>query len=128
VRPGGNITGLTVMRTETNVKSLELLKETVSGLSRIAVIFDPATPSHGVGLKAVKVAAPALVLQIQPVAVRSATEFAGAFSAIVRERAGRFWFLIIPHSLPGQNGSRNSRWCTKCHRCLVRGLKWRPED
>src|SRR6187455_3342218 len=96
VRPGGNITGLTIMRTETNVKSLESLKDTIPGLSRVAVIFDPATPSHRVGLKAVEVAAPALGLRIQPVAVRSATEFDGAFSAIVRERAGAVLVLNTP--------------------------------
>ena len=53
-RPGGNITGLSLMMTETNVKGLELFKEAVPGLSRVAVIFDPATPSHGPGLKAVE--------------------------------------------------------------------------
>jgi putative ABC transport system substrate-binding protein len=89
------------MRTEINVKSLELLKETVPGLSRVAVIFDPATPSHGVGLKAVEVAAPALGLRIQPVGVRSASEFAGAFSAIVRERAGAVLVLNTPIFVAG---------------------------
>jgi putative ABC transport system substrate-binding protein len=74
-RPGGNVTGLSLMMTETNVKGLELLKEAVPGLSRVAVIFDPATPSHGPGLKAVEVAGPSLGLQIQPVAVRSVAEY-----------------------------------------------------
>src|SRR4051812_32810666 len=44
-RPGGHITGLSLMMTETSVKGLELLKEAVPRLSRVAVIFDPATPS-----------------------------------------------------------------------------------
>ncbi len=79
-RPGGNITGLSIMMTETNVKGLELLKEAVPGLSRVAVIFDPATPSHGPGLKAVEVAGPTLGLRVQTVAVRNATEYDGAFS------------------------------------------------
>ena len=57
-RPGGNITGLSVMMTETSVKGLELLKEAVPGLARVAVIFDPATPSHGPALKAVEAAGP----------------------------------------------------------------------
>ena len=83
-RPGGNITGLSLMMTETNVKGLELLKEAVPGISRVAVIFDPATPSHGPGLKAVKAAGPALGLRIQSVPVRSATEYDSAFTAIVR--------------------------------------------
>ena len=50
-RPGGNITGFSVMMTETSVKSLELLKQAVPGLARVAVIFDPATPSHGPSLE-----------------------------------------------------------------------------
>ena len=95
-RPGANITGLSIMMTETNVKLLELVKESIPGLSRVAVIFDPATPSHGPGLKAVEVAGPALGLRIQPVAVRSATEFDRAFSAIVREHAGAVLVLNTP--------------------------------
>jgi len=50
-RPGGNITGLSVMMTETSVKGLELFKQAVPRLARVAVIFDPATPSHGPALK-----------------------------------------------------------------------------
>jgi putative tryptophan/tyrosine transport system substrate-binding protein len=100
-RPGGNITGLSIMMTETNVKSLELLKETIPGLARVAVIFDPATPSHGPGLKAVEVEGPALGLRLQPVAVRSATEFDSAFSAISRERAGAVLVLSTPIFIAG---------------------------
>ncbi|MGH2362290.1 MAG: ABC transporter substrate-binding protein, partial [bacterium] len=121
-RPGGNITGLSLMMTETNVKGLELLKEAVPRLSRVAVVWDPATPSHGPGLKAVEVAGPALGLRIQPVAVRSATEFDGAFSAISRERADavlvlstpifiagakRLAELAITHKLPSMFGPRH---------------------
>ncbi len=100
-RPGGNITGLSLMMTETNVKILELLKEAVPGLARVAVIFDPATPSHGPGLKAVEVAGPALGLRIQPVAVRSATEFDRAFSDIARERANGVLVLSTPIFIAG---------------------------
>ena len=100
-RPGGNITGLSIMMTETNVKLLELFKEAVPGLSRVAVVGDPATPSHGPGLKAVEAAGPALGLRIQPVAVRSATEFGSAFSAIVRERAGGVLVLSTPLFIAG---------------------------
>ena len=100
-RPGGNATGLSLMMTETNVKGLELLKEAVPGLSRVAVIFDPATPSHGPGLKAVEDAGPALGLRIQSVAVRSATEYDEAFSAIVRERADGVLVLSTPLFIAG---------------------------
>ena len=100
-RPGSNITGLAVMATETSVKSLELFKQAVPGLARVAIIFDPATPSHGPALKAVEAAGPALGLQVQPVAVRSATEFGNAFSAIVRERADAVQVLGTPLFVAG---------------------------
>jgi putative ABC transport system substrate-binding protein len=100
-RPGGNITGLSIMMTETNVKGLELFKEAVPGLSRVAVVWDPATPSHGPGLKAVEVAGPSLGLRIQPVAVRSAMEYESAFSAMVRERANGVLVLSTPLFIAG---------------------------
>ena len=100
-RPGGNITGLSLMMTETNVKGLNLFKEAVPGISRVAVIFDPATPSHGPGLKAVKVAGSTLGLQVQSVAVRSATEYDSAFAAIVRERADAILVLSTPLFIAG---------------------------
>src|SRR3989442_533372 len=100
-RPGGNITGLSIMMTETNVKSLELLKEVVPGLARVAVIWDPATPSHGPGLRGVAVAGPSLGLRVQTVPVRRATEFDSAFSAIIRERAGAVLVLSTPIFIAG---------------------------
>ncbi len=100
-RPGGNITGLTVMMSETTAKGLELLKEAVPGLSRVAVVWDPATPSHGPGLKAVEAAGRTLGLRLQTVPVRSATEFDGAFSAIVQERAGGVLVLSTPLFMGG---------------------------
>jgi putative ABC transport system substrate-binding protein len=100
-RPGGNITGLSIMMTETNVKGLELFKETVPGLSRVAVIWDPATPSHGPGLRAVEAAGPSLGLRIQSLAVRSATEYERAFSAMARERADGVLVLSTPLFIAG---------------------------
>jgi putative ABC transport system substrate-binding protein len=100
-RPGGNATGLSLMQTETGVKGLELFKEAVPGLSRVAVMFDPATPSHGPGLKAVEAAGPALSLNIQAVPVRSAAEYDGAFAAMVRERADGVLVLSTPLFIAG---------------------------
>jgi len=100
-RPGGNITGLSLMMTETSAKGLELLKAAVPGLARVAVIWDPATPSHKPALNAVEVMGRALGLRIQPVAVRSATEFDSAFSAISRERADAVLVLSTPIFIAG---------------------------
>jgi len=95
-RPGGNITGLTIMMSETSAKSLEILKEAIPELARVAVVWDPATPSHRPGLNAVEVAGRALGLGLQSLAVRNATEFDSAFSAIVQKRAGAVLVLSTP--------------------------------
>ena len=95
-RPGGNITGLTIMMSETSAKSLEILKEAIPDLARVAVVWDPATPSHRPGLNAVEVAGRALGLGLQSLAVRNATEFDSAFSAIVQKRAGAVLVLSTP--------------------------------
>lgn len=121
-RPGGNVTGFSLMMTETNVKSLELLKEAVPDLSRVAVLYDPATPSHAPGLKAVEVAGPTLGLQIQPVAAPTAADFEGAFSAMRSAGAQALLVLSTPlfiagarplaelglrHNLPSLYGPKN---------------------
>jgi putative ABC transport system substrate-binding protein len=100
-RPGGNVTGLSIMMTETNVKGLELFKEAIPGLARVAVMFDPATPSHGPGLKAIADAGPSLGLRIQAVPVASASEYESAFSAIARERADGVLVLSTPLYIAG---------------------------
>jgi len=95
-RPGANATGLTIIMSETMAKSLELLKATIPGITRVAVIWDPATPSHVPGLKAVEAVGRTLDLRLQPLAVRGATEFDNAFSAMVREHAGAVLVLSTP--------------------------------
>jgi putative ABC transport system substrate-binding protein len=100
-RPGGNVTGLSLMQTETGVKGLELFKEAVPGLTRVAVIFDPATPSHGPGLKAVEASGPMIGLGIQAVPVRTAAEYDGAFAALVGKRADGVLVLSTPLYIAG---------------------------
>lgn len=94
--PGGNVTGLSLMMTETNVKLLELFKEAVPGLARVAILWDPTTPSHRPGLAAIEAAARSLQLDIQAVAASRVTEFDGAFGVMVRQRAGGVLVLATP--------------------------------
>jgi putative ABC transport system substrate-binding protein len=99
--PGGNATGFSLMMTETNVKGLELLKEALPNLSRVAVLYEPATPSHGPGLKAANEAGPTLGLRIQPVPAPSAAEFDNAFSAMSAEWAQAVLVLSTPLFIAG---------------------------
>jgi putative ABC transport system substrate-binding protein len=95
-RPGGNITGLTHLAPELGGKRLELLKEIIARLSRVAVLTDPGTGGHGPQIKELEVAAPALGLQLRPVEVRGPNELESAFSAMTAWRAGAFIGLQQP--------------------------------
>lgn len=86
-RPGGNITGLTSLAPELGGKRLELLKETVPKLSRVAFLFNPNTSSNVVELDALRRAAPALRVTLRPVEARGIDEIESAFSTMIRERA-----------------------------------------
>ena len=97
VRPGGNITGLTLLAgTEIVGKHLELLKEAVPNLSRVAVLWNPANPMHVLRLREVEVAGRSLRVQLQILKVQGPEEFDSAFAAMTRERAGALYVVGDP--------------------------------
>ena len=86
-RPGGNVTGITNLSRELGGKRLELLKEAVPKVTRVAVLYDPANPPNVLEMKEVlPVAARALWLTVQPWEVRDANDFEKVFAAINKER------------------------------------------
>ena len=86
-RPGGNVTGVTNIQGELGGKRLELLKEAVPKLVRVAVLYDPANPSSVLEMKEVLPAASrALKLTIQPWEVRAAGDLNGVFTALNKQR------------------------------------------
>ena len=87
-RPGGNVTGFSNPRGELGGKRLELLKEAVTKVTRVAVLYDPSNPPSVAEVKEVlPVAARALGLTIQPWEVRDANGFERVFAALSKERA-----------------------------------------
>jgi putative ABC transport system substrate-binding protein len=86
-RPGGNVTGVTMMLAEMSAKRLQLFKEAVPNVSRVAVLWNPALRWHPAMLKELEAAAPSLRLQPIAVAVRSRGEDLGnAFAEIASAR------------------------------------------
>ena len=81
-RPGGNITGLTILSTELGGKRLELFKEAVPKLARVAVFYDPTASSSAID---VKEGARALGLNIQSWEVRDAGSFEKVFAALSKQ-------------------------------------------
>jgi len=86
-RPGGNVTGLSSISSELSGKRLELLREVVPGLSRVALIWNPDVRGAVLDYNATEGAARSLRLQLQSVEVLRAEDFDRAFSAITKERA-----------------------------------------
>jgi putative tryptophan/tyrosine transport system substrate-binding protein len=86
-RPSGNVTGLTILNPELGGKRLELLKEAVPKLARVAVLYDPALPSSVIEVKEVlPVAARALRLTVRSWEVGTAEGFEKVFAALNKER------------------------------------------
>ena len=85
-RPGGNVTGLTILTGELGGKRLELFKEAVPKVARLAVLYEPANPSSVIELKEVQTAARALGLTVQPWEARAAEDFDKVFAALTKQR------------------------------------------
>jgi putative ABC transport system substrate-binding protein len=90
-RPGGNVTGMTYgVDTDISGKQLQLLKEAVPNVRRVAVLAHPASggPAYGLRMESVRSAAQSLGVQLQVLEVHQPSDFDAAFAAMVRERAG----------------------------------------
>ena len=86
-RPGGNITGLSLMNVDVGPKQLELLKLMAPALSRVAVLVNPGNTVHAANLKSLQAAAQQIGLNVLPADVRSPEEIERGFVATRREHA-----------------------------------------
>ena len=96
-RPGGNITGHSAMSPELSGKRLELLREVVPGLSRVAILWNPDIRGAVLDYRETEGAARSLHLQLQSVEVSRVEDLDRAFSAVT---AGRAEALIVPAANP----------------------------
>jgi len=111
-RPGGNVTGITSLNRELGGKRLELFKEAVPKVARVAVFYEPAIPGSVRDVKEVlPVAARALRLTLQPWGVRAADDFERVFAALNKERPDG---LYVPFgTLMRANGKRIASFALK---------------
>ncbi len=96
-RPGGNITGLSALYPEFSGKQLELLKEIVPGLSRVAVLRDPTVPGNAQALRGMERAAAAFQVQLQLFDLRDAGDLETIFGAATK--GGADAVLLLPSAL-----------------------------
>ena len=87
-RPGGHVTGFTIIQTVLAGKRLELLKETVPNTSRVAVLWNPQDPASAQQWKESQVPARDLGLQLHSIEVSNRSQYEGAFQEVSKRRSG----------------------------------------
>jgi len=92
-RPGGNITGTSILAPEVGAKRLELLKEALPRVARVAVLANADNAVNGLTVKFIEKLAQTLKTQLQQVQVRAPSEFDKAFSSMVAKRADALFVL-----------------------------------
>jgi putative ABC transport system substrate-binding protein len=97
--PDGNVTGLSSLTVELRAKRLQLLKETIPPLTRVAVLWNPAllpTPLHAEFVEDFKAAARSLSIELKFVVAQKPDEFDAAFSAVSRAHAQALYLIENP--------------------------------
>jgi putative ABC transport system substrate-binding protein len=103
-RPGGNITGVSMILPEIAAKALEIFKELMPQARRVGVLSNPTTPSHTQVLKAVGATAEKIDVELLMEPIRTAADLDGVFSQMAREQADGF---LVPSS-PLTNSARST--------------------
>jgi putative ABC transport system substrate-binding protein len=125
-QPGGNVTGLSFsVGAAMFAKQLELLKETVPTVRRVAVLSNPANPVHALWTKDTHLAARSLGVQLQILEARGPQEFDNAFAATARERAGAL--LVLADSLFGFHRARLQSLAARSHLPAMYGSREHTE-
>jgi putative ABC transport system substrate-binding protein len=110
-RPGGNVTGFTNLSTELGGKRLELFKEAVPKVARVAVLYDPTLQANVLDQKEVQNASRALGLTVRSWEVRAADGFDRVFAALNKERPDGLYVSVGP--LTNTNRNRTVSFATK---------------
>jgi putative tryptophan/tyrosine transport system substrate-binding protein len=95
-QPGGNVTGLSIMLAELSAKRLQLLKEAIPRLARVAVLWNPGTPYHPKAVEDLKAAAASLSIELSFARVRTPEEIGPAFAAVSRAHAQALYLIDAP--------------------------------
>ena len=121
-RPGGNITGLATLAPEISGKRLELLKETVSRLSRVAVLGNSTEPGNAQVLQETELAAGAFKVQLQSLDVLAAKDIGTAFRAASKGHADAV--LVLPSSILTSHRTQVADLAVKSR---LPGIYWQSE-
>jgi putative ABC transport system substrate-binding protein len=112
-RPGGNITGLSTLTPELNGKRLELLKEVVPGMTRVAVLWNAANPANASAWQETQAAARTLGVTVQSLGVQDLNDLDGAFATLTETRPDAL--LVLGDSLINMRRQHIVEFATQQH-------------
>jgi ABC-type uncharacterized transport system substrate-binding protein len=112
-RPGGNLTGVSILTVELGAKRLDLLITAVPGAKRVGVLWNPSAPPDGPQLRETETAARSLSMEIIPAEVRGPDDFQPAIQAVVDQRVGAV--LMIGGSVFTENSQRIADLVANAH-------------
>lgn len=110
-RPGGNITGVSNLAVEMTEKWLQLLHEAVPRISHVAVLWNPANPTHSIFLKQAQAAARVIGIKALAIAFGSPDDFEKGFATMTAERVDGV--LVLPDPITGANRSKLAEMMVK---------------
>jgi len=122
-KPGGNVTGLSLMSPELAGKRLELLKELVPGLTRIAVLWNAANPYPANVFTQTKLAAEKLGIEVQSLEIRSSDDLNGALEDALRQNAGALIAVEDPLTYAYDNRKRIVTFAAKNRLPVISGVR-----
>jgi putative ABC transport system substrate-binding protein len=117
-RPGGNVTGMSLMVPDLGGKRLELLKQVLPQLARVAVLWNSANPYSAIVFKETQVAGSTLGIEVQSLEVRGPDDFDGAFEAARRQRPDALATVEDPLTLDHRKliaGFAAGQWLPSLH-------------
>jgi len=120
-RPGGNLTGVTTIAQELGAKQLELVKEAVPAITRVAVLKNPDNPDTVPSVKGVQIASRTLGLQLQVLEVNVSTGFEKAFAAMSKGRAKAL--IVIPAPMFHEHRAKIAELASKYRLPAIYGLR-----
>jgi putative ABC transport system substrate-binding protein len=124
-RPGGNVTGLSLMAPEIIGKQMQLIKEIIPKLSRVAVLWNPANASNRPQLREAEIAAQTLGVRLQPLEAREPDNLERAFASMTRERPGAV--IVVADGVFIDNRARIARLAEAARVPAVYGLREHAE-
>ena len=101
-RPGGNVTGMSNVAPELNGKRLDLLKEVVPKVARVAVLWNPGSPIEPLGFRELLASAAAAGLKIESVEARSPDDLSTAFTSVASSRPDALYAFGNPVNFKGR--------------------------